>query len=141
MVDLHHQILVEATPQKVYDAIATQLGLRSWWTADADVEERESGEAVFGFNKRAVVFRMKIDKLSPSNGVHWSCTGEHPEWAGTKLEWVIEPGNEGTAVKLFHRGWREQNDFCSSCNSTWGELMWRLKDYVQGKNPGPHWPE
>ena len=141
MIDLHHQILVEATPQKVYDAIATQSGLRSWWTADADVEERESGEAVFGFNKRAVVFRMTIDKLSPSNAVHWSCSGEQPEWAGTELEWLIEPADEGTVVKLFHRGWREQTDLCASCNSTWGELMWRLKDYVQENNPGPHWPE
>lgn len=23
-------------------------------------------------------------------------------------------------------------------NSTWGELMYRLKGYVEGKNPGPH---
>ena len=24
-------------------------------------------------------------------------------------------------------------------NSNWGELMYRLKNYVEGKNPGPHW--
>jgi hypothetical protein len=27
----------------------------------------------------------------------------------------------------------------ATCNSTWGELMYRLKGYVDGKNPGPHW--
>ena len=27
------------------------------------------------------------------------------------------------------------------CNSSWGELMYRLKKYVEGKNPGPHWTE
>src|SRR5262245_53306481 len=27
------------------------------------------------------------------------------------------------------------------CNSSWGELMHRLKDYVEGRNPGPHWKE
>jgi hypothetical protein len=27
------------------------------------------------------------------------------------------------------------------CNSTWGELMYRLKGYLEGENPGPHWTE
>jgi hypothetical protein len=27
------------------------------------------------------------------------------------------------------------------CNSTWGELMYRIKDYLEGRNPGPHWRE
>ena len=27
----------------------------------------------------------------------------------------------------------------ATCNSTWGELMYRLKDYVEGKNLAPHW--
>ena len=32
-------------------------------------------------------------------------------------------------------------DMVASCNSTWGELMYRLKGFVEGKNPGPHWRE
>ena len=27
------------------------------------------------------------------------------------------------------------------CNSSWGELMHRLKGYAEGKNPGPLWTE
>jgi hypothetical protein len=27
----------------------------------------------------------------------------------------------------------------ATCNSIWGELMYRLKDYVEGKNLAPHW--
>jgi hypothetical protein len=32
-------------------------------------------------------------------------------------------------------------DMVATCNSTWGELMYRLKDYAEGKNPGPLWLE
>jgi hypothetical protein len=32
-------------------------------------------------------------------------------------------------------------DMVATCNSTWGELMYRLKDHVEGRNPGPHWRE
>jgi uncharacterized protein YndB with AHSA1/START domain len=32
MADLKHQISINAAPEKVYAAIATQAGLRSWWS-------------------------------------------------------------------------------------------------------------
>ena len=32
-------------------------------------------------------------------------------------------------------------DMVATCNSTWGELMYRLKAHAEGKNPGPHWRE
>ena len=28
-----------------------------------------------------------------------------------------------------------------SCNSMWGNLMYRLKGYVEGMNLGPQWTE
>jgi hypothetical protein len=32
-------------------------------------------------------------------------------------------------------------DFCASCNSMWGQLMYRLKGFVEGNVPGPQWTE
>ena len=78
MADMHHAIQVEASPDKVYQAIATDAGLRGWWTADSKTES-----------------------------------------------------NVG--------GWRSTEGYFAVCNSTWGELMYRLKDYVEGKRPGPRW--
>jgi hypothetical protein len=46
---------------------------------------------------------------------------DQPEWNGTTLTWDLE---------MF-----------AICNSSWGELMYRLKNYVEGRNPGPHWTE
>lgn len=37
MAELHHQIVIKSTPEKVYAALTTQSGLRSWWTADVSV--------------------------------------------------------------------------------------------------------
>lgn len=36
---------------------------------------------------------------------------------------------------------RSPSPVYAMCNSTWSELMYRLKDYVEGRNPGPHWKE
>ena len=141
MAEIKHQIPIKAAPAKVYAAIATQAGLRSWWTADSTADEKTGGKAEFGFDKRGMVFRMKIETLEPGKRVVLSCHGDHPEWDGTLLTWDVSPENDGTILRFTHSQWKSVSDFCASCNSTWGELMFRLKDYAEGKNPGPHWKE
>ena len=141
MPEIKHQIPIKAAPEKVYAALVTQAGLRGWWTADTTADEKVGGKAVFGFDKRGMVFRMDIDKLEPVKRVVWSCRGDHPDWSGTVLTWKLSPRDGGTTLRFTHSGWKKISDFCATCNSTWGELMYRLKDYVEGKNPGPHWKE
>lgn len=139
MPELLHEIAIEAPPEKVYPAVATQKGLRGWWTADTTAEEQVGGKAEFGFDKRTLVFRMTIEELAPPKHVVWSCHGDHEEWKGTKLIWDIAASDEGSVLRFRHANWKERSSFFATCNSTWGELMYRLKAYAEGKNPGPHW--
>ena len=141
MADLLHEIFVNAPAEKVYAAIATQKGLRLWWTADTTIEERVGGSAVFGFDKRATVFRMKVEELAPSRRVVLSCHGDIEEWKGTRLAWEIVPQDRGSSVQFRHANWREATHLFAICNSSWGELMHRLRDYSEGKNRGPLWTE
>jgi uncharacterized protein YndB with AHSA1/START domain len=141
MADLKHQIDIEASPDQVYAALATSEGLAGWWTADAHAEETIGGKAEFGFNKRAAVYRMTISELDPGKQVVWSCQGDNPEWAGTKLTWTITPEGAGSVLRFTHGGWKSASDFFAMCNSTWGELMNRLKGYLEGRAPGPRWTE
>jgi uncharacterized protein YndB with AHSA1/START domain len=141
MVEMKHQIVIKASPEKVYAAIATQAGLRGWWTADSSTDETAGGNAQFGFSKRATVFRMKIDKFEPCKRVLWICRGDHPEWKGTILEWILNPDGSDTILRFTHGNWQSASDYYALCNSTWGELMYGLKDYVEGRSPGPHWKE
>ena len=141
MPDLKHQVPIEAVPAKVYAAIATQDGMRHWWTADTDMDEKAGGKAGFGFDRRGMVFRMVVKKLDPGKQVVMQCHGDHPEWAGTTLTWSIDQEGGKTILRFDHSGWREVTDFCASCNSMWGNLMFRLKRYVEGRNPGPQWTE
>jgi uncharacterized protein YndB with AHSA1/START domain len=141
MADQQHQIPIQAPPEKVYAALTTSEGLRGWWTADSKAEAKPGGKAEFGFDKRGMVFRMMIEKLEPGRLVVWRCMGDHPEWDGTSLTWKISSENGTTMLRFTHGDWKGTTDFYALCNSTWGELMYRLKDYVEGRNPGPHWKD
>ncbi len=141
MGQISHLIPIEAPPEKVYAALATQSGLRGWWTADSIVDDKVGGRAEFGFEKRAMVFRMTIEALDPGKRVVWHCHGDNPEWDGTTLTWRIEPEDGGSRLRFTQSGWKDMTDMVAVCNSTWGELMYRLKNHVEGKCPGPHWAE
>jgi uncharacterized protein YndB with AHSA1/START domain len=138
---LHHLVPIKAPPEKVFAAIATQNGYRGWYTADSIVENKAGGKAEFGFDKRKMVFRMTIEKLEPGKSLVMSCHGDQPEWAGTTLEWTVEPAPEGSTLTFNHKGWREITPFCAGCNSMWGNLMFRLKAYVETGKPSPEWRE
>jgi uncharacterized protein YndB with AHSA1/START domain len=141
MAEIRHLIPIEAPPAKVFAALATEAGLRSWWTADTSADGKAGGKAEFGFDKRSMTFRMTIETLDPDRQVVWKCHGDNPEWAGTRLSWRIQPDDGGSLLQFTQSGWKDITDNVAMCNSTWGELMYRLKDSVEGKNPGPHWRE
>jgi uncharacterized protein YndB with AHSA1/START domain len=141
MAELRHLVRINATPDRVYAAVGTQAGMRSWWTADTRMDETVGGKAEFGFEKGQTVFRMTIDKLDPGRCVIMRCHGDQPEWNGTTLTWDIIEDDGMTVLRFVHSGWREVTDFCTGCNSMWGNLMYRLKDSVEGQVRGPQWTD
>jgi uncharacterized protein YndB with AHSA1/START domain len=137
MAEMLHEIQIEAFPDKVFKALTTEEGLKSWWTADTEAKPRVGGVAVFGFFNRSIVFKMRIDRLEPDKLIKWTCEGDWEEWIGTKLQFDLELGDGGTLVRFSHSGWRSTEGVFAKCNTTWGALMVRLKDYCEGKTPGP----
>lgn len=73
----------------------------------------------------------------PGERVVWRCLGDPPEWAGTTLTWTIARENDATVLRFVQR-WKAMTDTVAMYSSTWGALMWRIKDYIEGRNPGPH---
>ena len=59
------------------------------------------------------------------------------EWSGTHLVFRLEGRGGGTLVRFTHAGWQSETDYFVSCNTTWGELIFRLKSAAEGKSRGP----
>src|SRR5579863_6477594 len=138
MADILHELSIAAPRERVYDAFATREGLMGWWTQDVEVESRVGSIARFGFNKRAVVFDMKIEILDPPSEVRWSCIGGPPEWIGTHIvaRFTAAP-NGGTVIHFCHGGWAKTDDDYPRCNTTWGHLMHFFRAYAESGKPDP----
>ncbi len=55
----------------------------------------------------------------------------------THLIFHLETAGSGTLVRFRHAGWQADTDYFVSCNTVWGELMFRLKAAAEGKPRGP----
>jgi uncharacterized protein YndB with AHSA1/START domain len=139
MTDFVHSVPIQASPERVFAAFGTEAGMKGWWTGDTTMTPKVGGNAEFGFDERQMVFRMRVDEISPGKTVRLSCTGDHPEWAGTTLEWRVDAAADGSVLHFTHRGWRGVTDFAASCNSMWGQLIYRLKRFVETGKPDPQW--
>ncbi len=133
--DIRHSILIDVVPARILPLISSGSGLAQWWAADV-TENRSTGNVELGFFKRATVYVLEPLRDAAPGEVAWLCRSGK-EWKGTKLLFQLTPRDNGTLVKFTHAACSSETDYFVSCNTTWGELMFRLKAAAEGKTPGP----
>jgi hypothetical protein len=89
-----------------------------------------------GFFNRTTVYRLRLIENRPAAHAEWVCeTGD--EWNGTHISFAFEDSKTATLLCFTHGGWRSDTEYFVACNTTWGELMYRLKAACEGKSRGP----
>lgn len=140
MPDSLHEIPIQASPDVVYDAWTKAQGLSSWWTADSRVAGDVGGVNVFVFDGGNVEFHFRIEEQVPGERLRWTgiAAAKMPdEWVGTRIEVDLEGSGDATRMLFAHRNWRTTEGMYRVCNTTWGELMYRLRDHCEDNGRGP----
>ncbi len=138
MHDLLHSIPARAPRKAVLEAISTTEGLRSWWTDDCVAEPVLGHVNVFRFGP-STEFHFRVDRHDHES-VHWTCIDAEKvpaEWVGTTMTFTLRSEDSGTRIDFVHGGWKRADGDLTICNTTWGELMYRPRDYVEGHPRGP----
>jgi uncharacterized protein YndB with AHSA1/START domain len=128
VADLQHAVSIAASPELVFEAIATAEGLASWWTPS--VEHKGEGPAerfVFGFDDGNARASFRVEERDPPGRLVLACIGGIEDWQGTELVFQLDSIEGGTLLRFDHAGWTTQDWYFRQCNSTWGHLMYDLK--------------
>jgi hypothetical protein len=133
MADIRHAIQIAAKDEQIYPLVATAKGLGTWWATDITEPD---GVVELGFFDRSTIYRLRPTIEQPPASAEWLCESGD-EWSGTRLSFQMEPTKAGTLLRFSHAGWRAPTEYFTSCNTTWGELMFRLKAAAEGKPRGP----
>jgi quinol monooxygenase YgiN/uncharacterized protein YndB with AHSA1/START domain len=131
--EIQHSVQIAAKPEAIYPLLATADGFRRWWAADVT---EAAGAVELAFFNRTTVYRLRSEIDKPPTEAQRICeTGE--EWTGTRIVFRLEDGQSGTLLHFTHAGWKSASAYFVSCNTTWGELMYRIKAVAEGNTPGP----
>ena len=127
-------IPINAGPETVYALVSTPEGFSKWWAED--VFNSSSAECSLGFFNRGTVYTLRVESKTPPKEVVWrNQTGQ--EWEGTRLIFDLQTTPKTTVLRFTHADWPADTDYFVSCNTTWGELMFRLAAAAEGRNTAP----
>lgn len=135
-----HEIWINAEPEKVYKALNTREGLSSWWTSNTEGEPTIGGTIKFGFYDGKYWMKFKVISLDEDKKIEWECIDADSvsnDWIGTRITFELERNDNLTILKLNHGNWKENFESFGRCNSTWGHLMFSLKNFVENGKGQP----
>jgi uncharacterized protein YndB with AHSA1/START domain len=142
MFDIIHRVGFKASPDKVYQALATPEGIAGWWTTSTTGDGKIGGiikTVFFADGRKLGGFDLKILELHPGKSVVWRVEDGPPEWIGSRIRFDLKEEDGFTVVLFRHEGWKEPVEFMYHCSTKWGVFLMSLKSLVEtGKGqPSP----
>jgi uncharacterized protein YndB with AHSA1/START domain len=136
MPDILHRVGIQATPDKVFEAISTTEGLSHWWILRTTGDSKPGG--VIHFAPEGGGFDMKVVEMNPKKVVKWKCVGGPDEWIGTDLTFALESKEGQTFVIFTHAGWKKPVEFMHHCSTKWATFLLSLKNWIERGEGRPH---
>lgn len=143
-MDIHHAMIVRASPEQVFAALTRSEELSIWMAAPVMIEP--PGQAAVGsivefqygrgpkpeHTRRPLI--VQVTGLELQRLVRWQIN--QPVWPQEQtvppqvIHWSLLPYETSTLVDLRMEGWLEDDDTFASVSYKWASFMMRLKMYL-----------
>jgi uncharacterized protein YndB with AHSA1/START domain len=124
-VDIVHSVVIQTTPDRLYEALTTQQGLAGWWTPQVKAEPIVGALNEFNFAGTTLTFR--VDQLEPARHVAWSSVQVPPDWEGTRVLFDITPGDDTVNLRFSHAGFASPGGSFGGTSYVWAQYVRSLK--------------
>ncbi len=140
MKTIIHTVDIQANPERVYKAIATQEGLSRWWTTQVKAEERIQSVVAFTFME-GFGPQMKITQLESPRLVAWECVGGHEPWTGNTFRFEVVTQEAGSRLRFRQEYSKElDDDQYGIYNFNWAYYLESLRLYCTTGSGKPFEP-
>jgi uncharacterized protein YndB with AHSA1/START domain len=134
------QLDVAAGQEAAWQALTTHQGITSWWTTRAEVPEGQGAVLKLSFPDAPVTWDLRVDHARQPQRLVWHCVGGPPQWVDTEVAFVLSPAAQGdaTTVRFDHVGWREADQMFRVVTFGWGQVLSRLKAFLDSGKATPY---
>lgn len=127
---IHHDLMVDALPQKLFEAVSDPKHLINWWPLECSGQMQSGGQYRFYFGPE-YDWEGRVIQFETNESFHVKMTSADEDWTPTSFGFDLAP--EGTQVKLsfWHVGWPSCNAHYKRSSFCWAMLLNGLKNYVE----------
>jgi uncharacterized protein YndB with AHSA1/START domain len=134
------QFDVAANQRATWDALTTHEGITSWWSTRAEVPTGPGAVLRLSFPDAPITWDLRVDEAEEPQRLRWHCVGGPPQWVDTDIAFALSPASDGdgTTVYFDHVGWRETDQMFRIVTFGWGQVLARLKAFLDSGKPVPY---
>lgn len=144
MVAIVKEMIIEAAPERVWEALTQPDEIGYWWTNDLNATAEVGTMAEFRFGEWGdFVLRFEVAELERNKKVRWVYRfGSVAQWAGTSVTWQLEPVSNGTMLVFRHEEFAKKDEVFEQTRGNWNYFLASLKSYLEtgkgtpGRPPG-----
>ncbi len=130
-VTLRHAIKINGSRERVYKAL-TGIGEMAAWHHGPVEGDIKVGAVMYLNPKPGLRFGWETKELLANERVVQACVEGPGSSAGKTLTFALSDADAGsTLVQLTDGEWAEDDDHLPFCNTHWGGVLHRLKEYVE----------
>ncbi|MGC6479448.1 MAG: SRPBCC family protein [Flavobacteriaceae bacterium] len=127
---IEHDLIIQASPAKVFHAITTPEELNQWWT------KKCSGRPTMGapynlFFTEEYDWWGKVSACEVDQHFEIQMTQSDQDWDPTRFGFRLHTKGNATLVAFYHEGWQENNHHFKFSSWCWALLLKGLKDYLE----------
>jgi uncharacterized protein YndB with AHSA1/START domain len=127
MADIFHYFPINASIDKVFDAVSTPNGLDKWWSKTT-LGKGEVGETFHLHFEPDYNWTAIVSKCIPDKEFELTIQTSDEDWKGSKVGFrLTDKKNNVTEVQFYHTGWQEDNEHFRISNFCWAMYLRILK--------------
>jgi len=138
--DYSEAVTIDATSTRIFYAISSVEGLRSWWTPLVSGSTDPGGDLTFEFDGLDESIVMHVDEAIMPTFVGWTCLANsgHPEWIGTRPTFRIKKTlPRGCVLDFRHIGLTRDLRCYRQCERGWHHFLASITAYSESGQGTP----
>jgi len=137
MTDILHDFPVQASPGRVFEAVATPEGLDRWWTKRSSGEPTEGAEYELWFGPE-YDWRARVTRCVPGVEFELEMVRAMHDWLGTRVGFRLQGGQGHTQLCFRHTGWPEPSEHYRTSSYCWAMYLRILRRYLEHHESVPY---
>ncbi len=131
MNTIYHDLIINVSKEKVFEAIATTEGLNNWWTLKC-TGKFELAEIINLNFTDDYDWYAKISEINKNTSIEFTMIKASEDWMPTSFGFLLSEENpKCTTLQFYHKNWKEPCKEYRVASYCWAMLLSQLKQYLE----------